>query len=86
MRRAHADESNLAVVDRPSEELKSCVDKRGLAEFLLLSVRSLDRANAMGLLPTPDLVIGRSPRWSTDTISRWLRTRPRLPGRKGVPS
>jgi hypothetical protein len=64
----------------------TCVDKRGLARFLGLSVRSLDRANALGLLPAPDLVVGRSPRWSPDTVSRWLRTRPRLPGRKGVKS
>jgi hypothetical protein len=63
-----------------------CLDKRGLARFLGLSVRSLDRANALGLLPAPDLVVGRSPRWSPDTILRWLRTRPRLPGRKGVKS
>jgi hypothetical protein len=60
-----------------------CLDKAGLARFLNLSVRSLDRANAMGMLPHPDLVCGRSPRWSPDTIARWLKTRPRLPGRKG---
>jgi hypothetical protein len=61
-----------------------CLDKRGLARFLGLSIRSLDRANAFGLLPCPDLVVGRSPRWSPDTISKWLRTRPRLPGRKSA--
>jgi hypothetical protein len=58
-----------------------CLDKRGLARYLGLSVRSVDRANALGLLPAPDLVVRRSPRWSPETISRWLRTRPRLPGR-----
>ena len=60
-----------------------CRDKQGFAKFLGLSVRSLDRANAMGLLPAPDLVVGRSPRWSPQTIERWLKTRPRLPGRGG---
>ena len=64
--------------------LAVCFDKQGLARFLGLSVRSLDRANAMGLLPCPDLVCGRSPRWSPSTIERWLRTKPRLPGRKGA--
>src|SRR5271157_5779933 len=41
--------------DEPSAR---CVDKRGLAPYLGLSVRSLDRANALGLLPCPDLVVG----------------------------
>jgi hypothetical protein len=74
----------LQVEDQDASVTACCMDKRGLARFLGLSVRSLDRANALGLLPAPDLVVGRSPRWSTETISKWLRTRPRLPGRKGV--
>ncbi len=64
--------------------LAVCYDKARLARFLGLSVRSLDRANAAGLLPCPDLVCGRSARWSPSTIQRWLRTKPRLPGRKGA--
>jgi hypothetical protein len=74
----------VPVGDHDTPTPTSCVDKRGLARFLGLSVRSLDRANALGLLPCPDLVVGRSPRWSPETVSKWLRTRPRLPGRKGV--
>jgi hypothetical protein len=58
--------------------------KRTLARHLSMSVRSLDRAIALGLLPEPDLVVGRSPRWTAATIDRWLRNRPRLPGRKGA--
>jgi hypothetical protein len=77
---------HLPIGDDDTPAPASCLDKRGLARFLGVSVRSLDRANALGLLPAPDLVVGRSPRWSPDTISRWLRTRPRLPGRKGVKS
>jgi hypothetical protein len=64
----------------------TCMNKSQLARFLGLSVRSLDRAAALGLLPAPDLVLGRSARWSPDTISKWLRTHPHLPGRKGVKS
>ncbi len=60
-----------------------CFTKQTLARYLGLSVRSLDRANALGLLPCPDLIVGRSPRWSPQTIERWLRSKPRLPGRKG---
>lgn len=60
-----------------------CFSKSTLARFLGLSVRSLDRAKAMGVMPPPDLVVGRSPRWSPETIQRWLRSKPRLPGRGG---
>ena len=60
-----------------------CLGKTELARYLGVSVRSLDRANAAGLLPHPDLVVGRSPRWSPDTINRWLKARPKLPGRGG---
>ena len=35
-----------------------CLTKRGLADYLGISVRSLDRAAALGLLPAPDLHIG----------------------------
>lgn len=61
-----------------------CFTWKTLAQHLSYSVRSLTRANAMGLLPVHDLVVGRSPRWSPQTIEKWLRTKPRLPGRKGV--
>jgi len=58
-----------------------CLGKSELARYLGLSVRTLDRANAMGLLPRPDLTVGRSPRWAPETIRKWLRARPKLPGR-----
>ena len=61
-----------------------CFTTRTLCEWLGISVRSWTRAAAMGLTPAPDLVVGRSPRWSPSTIQRWLRTKPRLPGRKGA--
>ena len=62
-----------------------CYSKSDLARFLGISIRSVDRANAAGLLPAADLVVGRSPRWSPQTIERWLRSKPRLPGRKEAP-
>ena len=62
-----------------------CFDKPSLARYLKLSVRTLDRLAARGVLPPADLVVGRSSRWSPSTIERWLRTRPRLPGRGGRP-
>jgi hypothetical protein len=36
----------------------ACFTKRTLARFLAVSVRSLDRASAEGLLPEPDLIAG----------------------------
>ena len=63
------------------EALDHCLDKRGLGRFLGVSVRTLDRAIAAGLLPRPDLVVGRSPRWAPETINHWLKLHPRLPGR-----
>jgi predicted DNA-binding transcriptional regulator AlpA len=76
--------STAAAPVQPTHEAPTCcLDKNGLAQYLGISVRSLDRATAMGLLPQPDLVVGRSPRWAPDTIKRWLRARPKLSGRGG---
>ncbi len=76
-----ADHASVTLTDEAATA--RCFTKKTLADHLMMSVRSLDRANALGLLPCPDLVVGRSPRWSPDTVQRWLRTRPRLPGRNG---
>jgi hypothetical protein len=58
-----------------------CLTKRALCQWLGVSTRTWDRATAERLTPAPDLIVGRSPRWSPATIERWLRTHPRLPGR-----
>jgi hypothetical protein len=64
----------------------TCVDMRGFAQLVNVSVRSLTRADAQGLLPAADLAIGRARRWTYETIRKWLATRPRLlgRGRRGV--
>jgi hypothetical protein len=69
--------------DRQSDEAATarCFTKTTLAQYLGLSVRSLDRAIAIGLLPAPDLILGRSARWTPETTTRWMQSRPRLPGR-----
>src|SRR5262249_5343623 len=59
---------------------EACFTKQTFVRHLALSVRSLDRAAAAGLLPAPDLLVGRSPRWSPETVAKWLRSKPRLPG------
>jgi hypothetical protein len=67
---------------RARDELsQGCFDQAGFAAFLKISYRSFTRAKAAGLLPRPDLMLGSSPRWSPDTVSKWLKTRPSLPGR-----
>lgn len=72
----------------PSEQMTDgipthCFDKSELARYLGISVRTWDRATAARETPPPDLMVGRSPRWSPETIARWLKTKPRLPGRGG---
>ena len=77
-----AHETPAACGSGDARPLTHCFTKRTLATYLGLSVRSLDRAAALGLLPTPDLIAGRSPRWTPGTIEKWLKNHPRLPGRK----
>jgi len=75
-----ADPPSDVMTDGPPAK---CMGKSELARYLGISVRTLDRATAERLTPPPDLVVGRSPRWSPETVTRWLKTRPRLPGRGG---
>lgn len=58
-------------------------NKAQFSTRLGISIRSLDRAIAAGVIPAPDLTVGRSPRWSEKTIEKFLATRPKLPGRGG---
>ena len=72
-----------AIDNQPEAATGACFTTRTVCERLGISVRSWTRAAALGLTPEPDLVVGRSSRWSPSTIERWLRTKPRLPGRTG---
>jgi hypothetical protein len=64
---------------------EACFDFDGLAAYLNLSRRTLSRLVAGGLLPPADLTLtGRNQRrWLRSTITRWLASKPTLPGRKG---
>jgi hypothetical protein len=66
-----------------TDDAPGSFDKKGLAAHVLLSVRTLDRLAAQGLLPPADLTISGSKRWLRSTISRWLAGKPKLSGRKG---
>jgi hypothetical protein len=61
----------------------ACFDFDGLAAYLNLSRRTLSRLVAGGLLPPADLTLtGRNQRrWLRSSITRWLASKPKLPGR-----
>jgi predicted DNA-binding transcriptional regulator AlpA len=68
---------------RDGTTLDRCLDKSGFARFLGYAVRTISRLDAEGLLPPADITIGRSRRWLMSTIERWLKSRPKLPARRG---
>ena len=47
--------------DGPAPTPGTCYTKKTLAIYLGVSTRTLDRAAAIGLLPTPDLLVGARP-------------------------
>ena len=57
-----------------------CYSKRQLAAYLGLSERTLSRLAARGDLPPADLTIGKSQRWTRETVAKWLKSRPKLRG------
>jgi predicted DNA-binding transcriptional regulator AlpA len=53
--------------------IEPLLNREALARTLSVSLRTLDRLQASGRLPKPDLVLGpRMPRWRNETIRRWL--------------
>ena len=47
-------------------------NRRMLASFLMVSIRTISRLDAMGKLP-PALHIGSAKRWARSSIEKWLR-------------
>ncbi len=43
-----------------------------LAQALSISRRTLERERSAGRFPSPDLVIGKAPLWTPETIRRWI--------------
>jgi hypothetical protein len=43
-----------------------------ISKALGISRRAIEREKAAGRLPKPDLVIGRMPLWSPETIRAWV--------------
>lgn len=50
------------------------LSKRGLAEQLGISVRTLERLRKLGVLPPPLPGFGQ-PRWATSAVKEWLAAR-----------
>jgi predicted DNA-binding transcriptional regulator AlpA len=63
------------------EPLRPLLTKRDVSRLLAESLRSFDRQRAAGVIPSPDVWVGNSPRWKESTIRDWLDGKPRLPGR-----
>jgi hypothetical protein len=53
--------------------LKETLTKQDFAAHLKITVRTLDRRRADGLIPKPDIDFGKLIRWLPLTIHRWER-------------
>jgi predicted DNA-binding transcriptional regulator AlpA len=62
----HLSQPTGAVVERLALRLDE------LAAALGVSRRAIERERSAGRFPRPDLVIGRMPLWTPQTIRRWL--------------
>jgi hypothetical protein len=78
------DTAKDSTASSPTDVSDTCFYFDGLAAFLNLSRRTLSRLVAGGLLPPADLTLkGRNQRrWMRTTIETWLKSRPKLPGRR----
>jgi predicted DNA-binding transcriptional regulator AlpA len=60
-------------VARAPVAIEPLLSRRDLANVLRTSLRSLDRLQASGRLPKPDMYLSaRQPRWRAETIRTWI--------------
>lgn len=52
------------------------MDARAIAERLGVSLATVYSYRKRGFLPEPDLMVGRSPAWRSETVEQWIATRP----------
>lgn len=55
----------------PNAAIPRFFNRRMLASFLMVSIRTISRLDAMGKLP-PALHIGSAKRWARSSIDEWL--------------
>lgn len=58
--------------DAKTATLPTLVSRNEFAKFLGVHVKTLDRLGRGGLVPKPDVLLGKSPRWRLDTIERFI--------------
>jgi hypothetical protein len=56
----------------PHLPIPRVVYRRGWAQILNVSTKSIDRYRASGLLPVPIRVIGKRPVWTQSQVLTWL--------------
>lgn len=56
------------------------LDRKLVANFMHVHVRTLDALVSSGGYPQPDLRLGGSPRWSVLTHNRWVESQMRSDG------
>ena len=61
--------------DRGETPLEHMVNLAGIAGVLGVSKRTVERWRAAGVLPQPDLTIGRVKRWKLSTLWEWMAER-----------
>lgn len=61
----------LDALERSQGRMPAMLDRAAVSRLLSISTRTLDRMIAEGAFPEGRLV-GRSRRWSQDTVERWL--------------
>lgn len=59
----------------PPPDLESMIDLAGIARVFGVGRRTVERWRAGGMLPPPDLAVGRVKRWRPSTVARWLEER-----------
>jgi predicted DNA-binding transcriptional regulator AlpA len=63
--------SNTADESHAQGEARLLVKKQGLAQMLSMSIRSIDRKDALGLIPRA-IDLSGSKRWRRDEIEGWI--------------
>jgi len=56
----------------PKLPIEPLVTIDGWTQILNVSRRSFERMRSAGLIPPPDVRVGRLPRWRPETVRRWI--------------
>jgi predicted DNA-binding transcriptional regulator AlpA len=61
-----------------SRSIEPLLSTDALAGALSCGRRTVERLRADGRLPKPDLFVGKMPRWTAETIRRWIAEQVRV--------